>query len=62
MVRRFVTLDGEVLAEENWDITQNPKYLCFWCDDHLLGSENYPCYNSFDGSHDWVTICKREFV
>lgn len=62
MVRKFITLDGEVLAEEEWTLNKNPKFRCFWCDDHLMEAKDYPCYDSFDGSHDWVTICNREFV
>ncbi len=62
MVRKFVTLDGEVLAEEEWTLNENPNFRCFWCDDHLLGSEEYTCYASFDGTHDWVTLCSKEYV
>lgn len=60
MVRRFITLDGEVLAAENW--TPNPTHRCFWCDDHLILSTQEPCYDSFDGNHEWVTITNREYV
>ena len=60
MMRRFITLDGEIMAEEQWE--PNPNHRCFWCDDHLKHSYREPCYNSFDGSHDWVTICDRELA
>lgn len=62
MVRKFINLDGEVLTEEEWTLNENPRFRCFWCDDRLLGSEMYTCPFSFDGSHDWVTVCNREFV
>lgn len=57
MVRRFVTLDGEVLAEEEW--APNPTNRCFWCDQHLIFTDG-PCLGSFDKAHEFVTICKRE--
>lgn len=60
MVRRFVTLDGEVLADEFW--SPNPTHRCFWCDDHLAYTGDSTCYDSFDGNHEWVTVCNREYV
>lgn len=60
MVRKWVTLDGEVLAEEEWNPT--PMHNCFWCGDRLITSLTEPCYYSFDGNHDWVTIANRERV
>ena len=62
MVRTFVTLEGEVLATEDWTPTASPKNVCFWCDDHLIGSEAYTCPFSFDGTYDWVTICNRDYA
>ncbi len=60
MVRRFVTLDGEILAEEEWNLS--PIHHCFWCEDRLITSLTEPCYFSFDGQHEWVTIANRENV
>jgi hypothetical protein len=62
MVRKFVTLDGEVLAEEEWKPNAHPENRCFWCNNHLISSETYSCSRSFDGNHDWVTVCDKEFV
>ena len=62
MVRTFVTLEGEALARAGWTPTASPKNVCFWCDDHLIGSEAYTCPFSFDGTHDWVTICNRDYA
>lgn len=62
MIRKFVTLEGEVLAEEEWNPIGSPENRCFWCNDHLTSSEADICPHSFDGSHDWVTVCNREFV
>lgn len=63
MVRRFVTLDGEILATEEWTPTAHPENRCFWCDDHLIpASETLCSYNPFDIHHDWVTLCNRDFV
>lgn len=58
MVRRFVTLDGEITGEVDWDL--NPTHRCFWCSDHLIFTQAEPCYESFDGTHDFVTICNKE--
>ncbi len=60
MVRKFVSLDGEVLAEENW--VPNDKHGCFWCGDFLKSADSYPCPFSFDGLHDWVTVCHKEYA
>jgi hypothetical protein len=63
MVRTFVTLEGEILSEEEWTPTLNKSNHCFWCDDHLIGSEAYVCpFNPFAESHDWVTLCSRDYV
>lgn len=59
MVRRWVTLDGEITGESEWDLL--PIHKCFWCDIALLFADE-PCYDSFDGSHEFVTICNRDYV
>ena len=60
MVRKFITQDGELLAEEEWSPT--PMHDCFWCGDRLITSLTEPCYYSFDGNHDWVTIAHRDYA
>lgn len=58
MVRRYVSLDGEILGEEEWDLL--PHFNCFWCDTPLISAKGYECDNPFDESHDFVTICDRK--
>ncbi len=62
MMRRYINLDGEILAEEQWIPTGNKNHKCFWCDDHLSQISGYECPYSFDGTHEWVTICHREYA
>lgn len=53
MVRKFLTLDGEVRAEEEWDL--NPTNTCFYCNQYLIGLHQ-PCPIGFLGQHDFITI------
>jgi hypothetical protein len=53
MVRRFVTLDGEITAEEEWDL--NPTNTCFYCNQYLIGLHQ-PCPIGFLGQHEFVTL------
>ncbi len=62
MMRKFIDLDGDIMAEEHWIPTGNRNHKCFWCDDHLSFAESYTCPHSFDGNHEWVTICDREYA
>lgn len=57
MMRRFVTLDGEVEAEEEWDL--NPTVRCFYCNQHLVHVQYTPCPIGFSGQHDYVTLIQR---
>lgn len=54
MVRKFLTLDGEVKAEEEWDL--NPTHTCFYCGDYLIMTHQQPCPVGFLGQHDFVTL------
>lgn len=56
-LRKFVTLDGEVTAEEEW--TLKPTDRCFYCDQYLIASHNQPCSIGFDGLHDYVTLTNK---
>lgn len=55
-MRRFVTLDGEVKAEENWEL--KPIDRCFYCDQYLILAQATACESSFDGQHEWVSLIK----
>lgn len=56
MMRRFITLDGEVLAETDWAL--KPTDSCFYCGDTLINADTI-CYNSQDFYHDWITLVDR---
>lgn len=54
-MRKFLTLDGDVLEESEWVI--NPSDLCFYCDLPLKHKGIFPmCDGSQDKSHDWITL------
>lgn len=53
MVRKFVTMDGEILSEEEWRM--KPIDRCFFCDTLLLFA-GHDCEASLDGQHDWVSL------
>lgn len=52
MVRKFLSLDGEVVAEEEWK--PKPTDLCFYCDHPLILADTHPCL--FMGPHEFVTL------
>jgi hypothetical protein len=54
MVRRFLSLEGEVMAEEHWNL--KPTDRCFYCDGILLAVQDRPCTAIFGGVHDFVTL------
>lgn len=56
-LRKFVTLDGEVTAEEEW--TLNPTDRCFYCDQSLIAIHSQPCPVGFSGLHDFVTLISK---
>jgi hypothetical protein len=53
-MRKFLTLDGEVLDEMDWNVS--PKDNCFYCGDKLDGTPSLECWESLDGNHDWITL------
>lgn len=54
-MRKFLTLDGDVLEESDWGI--NPIDKCFYCDLPLTYTETFrSCGGSLDGGHDWITL------
>lgn len=55
-LRRFVTLDGEIEAEEEWHV--KPKDRCFYCDQYLILLATEPCPVGFNGEHDYVTLVR----
>lgn len=59
-LRRFVTLDGEVTAEEEWPVKPTDK--CFYCDSHLITTQSEPCPVGFLGRHDFVTLVDRDWA
>lgn len=54
MVRRWVTLDGEIRHEGEWDL--KPIDRCFFCDKYLILAQTHVCETSFDGRHEWVSL------
>lgn len=57
MVRKWLTLDGEVTAEEEWHL--KPTDRCFYCDEHLIHLQGVPCTVGFYGEHDFITLINR---
>lgn len=56
MIRKFVTLDGELLEETEWHL--RPVDICFYCDLPLINSADSPkCYGSQGEEHDFITLC-----
>ncbi len=55
-MRKFLTLDGEVIEETDWYV--KPMDKCFYCSVPLIETLrlNNTCASSLDGSHDWVTL------
>lgn len=59
MIRKFLTLDGDVLEESEWE--PSPTDACFYCDltFHSIYTDfDEICWESQDGSHDWITLVK----
>jgi len=57
MVRRFVTLDGEIEAEEEWRL--RPTDRCFYCDQYLMLAKGTPCPEGLNKEHDFITLVGR---
>lgn len=57
MVRRFVDLNGAVLAEEEWSL--NPTHTCFYCDKALIMCYDTMCPSSQFGQHEFITLCRE---
>lgn len=55
MVRKWLTLDGEVLEESEWEPT--PLHTCFYCDMPLIyaNTENW-CPTGMLNQHDFITL------
>lgn len=54
MVRKWLSFEGEVMAEEEWHL--KPTDRCFYCDGILLAVKNQACTAIFGGVHDFVTL------
>lgn len=57
MLRKFLSLDGEVMAEEEWYV--RPTDRCFYCDQHLMHIQGVPCPVGFESQHDFITLVTR---
>ena len=55
LLRKFVTLDGEVLEETQWNV--KPIDKCFYCGQQLMEITDNVCPDSIDYNHDWITLC-----
>lgn len=54
MIRKFVTLDGEVLEESEWQPT--PLHTCFYCDIPLIYASEKMCPSGPMHQHDFITL------
>lgn len=55
MVRKWLTLDGEILEESEWVPT--PLHTCFYCDMPLIYESTYPrCPSGLLNEHDFITL------
>lgn len=54
MLRKFVTLDGEVLEESEYVL--KPIDTCFYCGRALMMAFHY-CAESQTNQHEWITLC-----
>lgn len=52
-MRKFLTFDGEVLEETEWNL--KPVDKCFYCSETLITAHVY-CVDSLDGTHDFITL------
>lgn len=57
MLRKFLTLDGEVTAEEEWNLRPTDK--CFYCGHPLIMAQGVPCPIGFNDQHDFITLINR---
>ena len=53
MVRKFLTFDGEVIDERDWQL--KPTDYCFYCDESLITADRL-CPDSQDFNHDFITL------
>jgi hypothetical protein len=53
MIRKFLSLDGEIVAEEEWKL--QPTDRCFYCNRPLIAASTHPC-TFFGGVHDFITL------
>lgn len=59
MIRKFLSLDGEVLEESEWELKPTDK--CFYCQVPLVtifSAFDEICWESQGGTHDWITVVK----
>ncbi len=54
MVRKWLTLDGEILEETEWSLS--PLHSCFYCGSPLIHVRNEPCPSGFLNEHDFITF------
>lgn len=57
MIRTWLSLEGEVLEEEEWKIS--PMHSCFYCGSPLVYVKNEPCPSGFLNEHAFITLCDR---
>lgn len=55
VLRRFINLDGDIMADEEWRL--KPIDCCFWCDKPLILVKGTPCTNSLGATHEFITVC-----
>lgn len=60
LIRKFVTTDGEVLAEDGW--SPSPILKCFYCGIPTTlwnGCNQCPSQGSQSGEHELVTLVEK---
>jgi hypothetical protein len=55
VLRRFINLDGDIMADEEWRV--KPIDCCFWCDKPLILVKGTPCPYSLGTTHEFITVC-----
>jgi len=59
MLRKFVSLDGELLDETEVSMP-TPVHRCFYCEQYAALWKTLPyCPSSQDHRHELVTLCDR---
>jgi hypothetical protein len=59
MVRKWVSFDGEILGEEEWQLS--PLHSCFYCGSPLIYVQGEPCPSGILNQHEFITLCDKNY-